>query len=73
MSCAARAPLCIGQKVAAWFEVAVIEDPALLSPDHVYRNRIDQLIGRLAAVGVADAHDLERRIETVATATASTR
>lgn len=44
-----------------------------MSPDHVYRNRIDQLLGRLVTVGVSEAHDPKRRIETVATATTSIR
>ena len=56
----------IGRKVVEWFEAAMIQEPGLLGPTHPYRMRIDHALGRLVAVGIADAHDLENRIQTAA-------
>ncbi len=55
-----------GRKVVEWFEVAIIEEPGLLGPAHPERARIDRVLGRLVAVGVAEAHELEKRIESAA-------
>ena len=52
----------IGRKVVQWFEASVVEDPGLLAPAHSERARIDRVLGQLVAVGVAEAHDLERRV-----------
>ncbi len=56
-----------GRKVVEWFAVAIIEESGLLGPAHPERGRIDRVLGRLVAVGVAEAHELEKRIEGVAT------
>ncbi|MEO5866330.1 MAG: hypothetical protein ABIS14_16115, partial [Sphingomonas sp.] len=53
----------IGRKVVQWFEAATIEDPTLLAPTHPSRIRIDRVLGQLVGVGVAEAHDLELRVE----------
>lgn len=55
----------IGGRVMDWFEAALGQDLSLLSPSHPERERIDRLLGRLVAVGIAEAHELERRIERV--------
>lgn len=59
----------IGRKVVQWFEAAMIEEPGLLAPAHPSRVRIDRLLGQLVGVGIAEAHDLELRIEGAAGAT----
>lgn len=56
----------IGRKVVQWFEAATTEEPALLAPAHPSRVRIDRVLGQLVGVGVAEAHDLERRVEAAA-------
>lgn len=56
----------IGRKVVQWFEVAMIDDPSLLAPAHPSRIRIDRVLGQLVGVGVAEAHDLELRVEAAA-------
>jgi len=53
----------IGRKVVQWLEAAIIEEPGLLGPVHPLRGRIDRALGRLVSVGVAEAHELELRIE----------
>lgn len=53
----------IGRKVGEWFDKATIEEPGLLGRDHPQRDRIDAMLGRLVAVGVPEAHELEVRIE----------
>lgn len=56
----------VGRQVVQWFEACVVEDPRLLAPAHTARARIDRALGRLVAVGVAEAHDLERRVTAAA-------
>lgn len=56
----------IGRKVVAWFEVAMVEDPAILGPAHPQRSRIDRVFGQLVAVGIAEAHELEKQVEDIA-------
>ncbi len=56
-----------GRKVVEWFEAAIIEEPGLLGPAHPDRVRIDRVLGQLVAVGVAEAHELEKRVERAAT------
>lgn len=60
----------VGRQVVRWFEACVVEDPGLLAPAHPARARIDRALGRLVAVGVAEAHDLERRVTAAAEAPA---
>ncbi|MBB3713441.1 hypothetical protein FHS00_003045 [Limimaricola variabilis] len=60
----------VGGRVMQWFEACVVEDPGLLEPGHPARTRIDRVLGRLVAVGVAEAHDLERRVTAAAEAQA---
>ncbi|WP_188908232.1 hypothetical protein [Aureimonas endophytica] len=60
----------VGRQVVKWFEAAVVEDPGLLAPAHPARARIDRALGRLVAVGVAEAHDLEGRVTAAAEAAA---
>ena len=56
----------IGRKVVQWFKTATIEDASLLAPTHPSRTRIDRVLGQLVGVGVAEAHDLELRVEAAA-------
>lgn len=56
----------IGRKVVQWLEAAIIQEPRLLTPAHPLRARIDRMLGRLVAVGVAEAHDLELKVVAVA-------
>ncbi len=60
----------VGGRVMQWFEACIVEDPGLLEPWHPARPQIDQVLGRLVAVGVAEAHDLERRVTAAAEAQA---
>lgn len=60
----------VGRQVVQWFEACVVENPGLLAPAHPARARIDWALGRLVAVGVAEAHDLERRVTAAAEAPA---
>jgi len=60
----------VGRQVVQWFEACVFEDLGLLAPAHPARARIDRALGQLVAVGVAEAHDLERRVTAAAEATA---
>lgn len=55
----------IGRKVVQWLEAAIIHEPGLLGPAHPLRGRIDRALGRLVSVGVAEAHELELRVEAV--------
>jgi len=57
----------IGRKVVEWFEAAILQQPGLLGPAHPHRIRIDRVLGQLASVGVAEAHELEKRVESAAT------
>jgi hypothetical protein len=56
----------IGRRIAEWFDAATIEAPDLLGPAHPMRARIDHLLGQLVGVGVAEAHELEKKIEVAA-------
>lgn len=60
----------VGRQVVQWFEVCVVENPGMLAPAHPERARIDRVLGQLVAVGVAEAHDLERRVAAAAEAAA---
>lgn len=62
----------VGRQVVQWFEACAVEDPGLLEPAHPERARIDWTLGRLVAVGVAEAYDLERRVTAAAEAPAVT-
>lgn len=53
----------IGIKVIKWFEGAINDDNSLLSPEHTSRSRIDNALGQLVCIGVAEAHELELRVE----------
>ncbi len=53
----------VGRQIVEWFEAAIGEEPALLASDHPARERIDRLLGGLVAVGVAEAHELEKKVE----------
>lgn len=53
----------IGRKVVQWLEAAIIQEPGLLAPPHPLRARIDRALGRLVGVGVAEAHELELKVE----------
>ncbi len=56
----------IGRKVVEWFEAAIVEEPGMLGPAHPQRDRIGRVLGRLVAVGVAEAHELEKCVERAA-------
>jgi hypothetical protein len=56
----------IGRRIVEWFDVAVIEAPELLGPAHPERARIDRLLGQLVGLGIAEAHELEKKIESAA-------
>ena len=56
----------IGGNIVKWFEAAIAEEPGLLKPSHPARDRIDGVLGRLVGVGVAEAHDIELRVEAAA-------
>lgn len=56
----------VGMKVIEWFEAAIFQDPALLETTHPHRARIDRVVGRLVAIGIAEARELEKQIEAVA-------
>ncbi|KEO60170.1 hypothetical protein [Thioclava indica] len=62
----------VGRQVVQWFEACAVEDPGLLEPAHPERARIDRTLGRLVALGVAEAYDLERRVTAAAEAQAVT-
>ena len=53
----------IGRRAVEWLIAASNEEPGLLAPEHALRGRIDAVLGRLIAMGVPEAHELERRIE----------
>jgi hypothetical protein len=57
----------IGRRIVEWFDAAIIEAPELLGSAHPARARIDRLLGELVGVGVAEAHELEKMIESAAT------
>ncbi|MER9223616.1 hypothetical protein NKI48_33155 [Mesorhizobium sp. M0644] len=56
----------IGGRVVRWFDAAFAEQPDLLIPAHPARGRIDRALGNLIGVGVAEAHELELRVEAAA-------
>ena len=56
----------IGRKVVKWFEAAIVEDPGLLGAAHPQRGRIDHVLGHLVSVGIAEAHELEKQVESIA-------
>ena len=56
----------IGRKVVEWFEAAIWEDVSILGPTHPQRESMDRVLGRLVGVGVAEAHELEMRVERAA-------
>lgn len=56
----------IGRKVVQWLEAAIILEPGLLAPAYPLRTRIDRALGRLVGVGVAEAHELELKVEAAA-------
>ncbi|WP_210214741.1 hypothetical protein, partial [Mesorhizobium sp. M7A.F.Ca.ET.027.02.1.1] len=56
----------IGGRVVLWFDAAFAEQPSLLIPAHPARGRIDRALGNLIGVGVAEAHELELRVEAAA-------
>ncbi|PTM47229.1 hypothetical protein C8J24_0615 [Sphingomonas aerolata] len=58
----------VGRQVAQWFGAVLVEAPGLLAPTHLERARIDRALGQLVAVGIAEAHDLERRVTAAAKA-----
>lgn len=58
----------IGRKVVQWLQAAIIQEPELLAPAHPLRARIDRALGRLVGVGVAEAHELELKVEAAAVA-----
>jgi hypothetical protein len=63
----------IGRRAVEWLLAASSEEPGLLTPDHLLRGRIDAVLGRLIALGVPEAHELERRIEEGRTAVLTAR
>lgn len=56
----------IGRNVVQWFEAAIVDEPGLLGPAHYARDRIDRVLGNLIRVGIAEAHELELRVEAAA-------
>ncbi|MFD2642685.1 ATP-binding protein [Pseudomonas japonica] len=58
----------IGRRVVQWFEQAALQEPDLLGPVHPCRARIDSMVGRLVSVGVAEAHEFEKKIADAAEA-----
>ncbi|HXD26278.1 MAG TPA: hypothetical protein VN609_10130 [Propionibacteriaceae bacterium] len=56
----------IGRKIIEWFEAAIAEDVGILGPTHPQRESMDRVLGRLVGVGVAEAHELEKRVERAA-------
>jgi len=56
----------IGRRIVDWFNMAMTEQPTLLGPAHPARSRIDHVIGRLVSVGVAEAHEIEKKVEAAA-------
>lgn len=56
----------IGRQIIRWFDAVIAEDPSLLAPAHPARVRIDGVLGRLVGVGIAEAHEIERRVEVAA-------
>lgn len=63
----------IGRKIVQWFEEAIIQEPGMLAPTHPLRARIDRALGRLVSVGVAEAHELELKVEAATVAQENSR
>jgi ABC-type cobalamin/Fe3+-siderophores transport system ATPase subunit len=57
----------IGRKIVDWFEAAIVEEPGLLTPAHPQRIRIDRVLGQLVSVGIAEAYELEKQVESTGT------
>ncbi|NNG68574.1 hypothetical protein HLI18_01345 [Rhizobium laguerreae] len=53
----------VGHQIVEWFETVIGDEQALLAPEHPERERIDRLLGALVSVGVAEAHELEKKVE----------
>jgi hypothetical protein len=53
----------IGRKIVQWLEAAIIQEPQMLAPAHPLRARFDRVLGRLIGVGIAEARELELRVE----------
>jgi hypothetical protein len=53
----------IGRKIVQWLEAAIIQEPQMLAPTHPLRARIDRALGQLIGVGIAEARELELRVE----------
>jgi len=53
----------VGSRVVSLLRAAATDSPDLNGARHPLRHRIDVMLGRLVAVGVAEAHDLEREIQ----------
>lgn len=51
-----------GRRVVEWLEAAATDDPTLLSDSHPLKGRIEQTLGRLVALGVSEAYELEGKI-----------
>jgi hypothetical protein len=52
----------IGRKVMEWFDAAATQDPMIVKRNHPLRNTIDLTVGRLVGLGVAEAHEFEKRV-----------
>lgn len=52
----------LGRRVVLWLDVAADKDSSILAAAHEHRFRIDRIVGRFIELGVAEAHDLERKI-----------
>ena len=63
----------IGRLLVEWLLAAEVEEPGLLARSHPLRPRIDAVLGRLVAMGIAEAHDLEQRFGAPAEQVPSTR
>ncbi len=53
----------IGRKVVQWLEAVIVQEPEVLAPAYPSRARIDRMLGRLVAVGIAEAHEIELKVE----------
>ena len=56
----------IGHKVVTWLEAAIVEEPGILAPTHPARERIDRVLGQLVSAGVAEAHEMELKVQAAA-------
>lgn len=53
----------VGRQIVEWFEAVIGDEPELLAPEYPERERIDRLLGALVSFGVAEAHELEMKVE----------